>query len=604
MENEKLDLAQIRNVVRQYIDCHMYKAALFWADKVCTLSRNDYQDILGLAHCMFMNAQYTRAAQLLKLHGNLILISPSARYLAAKCYYEIKDYPAAIEVLESDGKDLKPERNGSFKLSNASTSSGNTVDTKSCNESKGSRQDSENVFTYSILGSRRNISSAAVLLKGLIYEQLENREMAMQCYKNALQVDVLCYEALELLVAHRALNTEEEKALLSSLPYTQLASQEEINLVKFAYKSRIEKYDKPVKTDLPKSIDLLNENSDFIVSLAERHFNHYHFREAYKLTAIVVQTDPLHESCLPVYISCLVELKKTNELYNISHNLVNTYPTKAISWYAVASYYLLINKNETARKFFSKTTNLDNNFGPAWIGFAHSYAVEGEHDQAISAYFSAAKLMNGSHLPLLYLGLEYSLSNNTKLALKFYKEALSVSPKDPHIKLELGALFYQNGEYETARSYLEEALESMEDFDGNTTSGIVEPIYNNLGHVLRKLKDYNLAIKYHEKSLMVSPRSAATYTAIGLNFMLIGDIGKSISMFHRALSLKKDDTFTIQLLTQSLDCFNYIDQLYFDIEVKNKGGTEESLVTITESSTSSSKSLNCSEMPISESSNL
>ena len=47
-----------------------------------------------------------------------------------------------------------------------------------------------------------------------------------------------------------------------------------------------------------------------------------------------------------------------------------------------------------------------------------SYASEGEHDQAISAYFSASKLMPGSHLPYLYLGLEYSLSNNIKLALK------------------------------------------------------------------------------------------------------------------------------------------------------------------------------------------
>ena len=38
---------------------------------------------------------------------------------------------------------------------------------------------------------------------------------------------------------------------------------------------------------------------------------------------------------------------------------------------------------------------MDPHFGPAWIGFAHSFAVEGEHEQAISAYTTAARLFQG-----------------------------------------------------------------------------------------------------------------------------------------------------------------------------------------------------------------
>ena len=44
---------------------------------------------------------------------------------------------------------------------------------------------------------------------------------------------------------------------------------------------------------------------------------------------------------------------------------------------------------------FSKSTSLDLTFGPAWIGFAHSFAFEGEHDQAISAYSTASRLFSG-----------------------------------------------------------------------------------------------------------------------------------------------------------------------------------------------------------------
>ncbi len=43
----------------------------------------------------------------------------------------------------------------------------------------------------------------------------------------------------------------------------------------------------------------------------------------------------------------------------------------------------------------SKATTLDRVYGPAWLAFGHSFAVENEHDQAMAAYFTAAQLMRG-----------------------------------------------------------------------------------------------------------------------------------------------------------------------------------------------------------------
>jgi anaphase-promoting complex subunit 6 len=53
----------------------------------------------------------------------------------------------------------------------------------------------------------------------------------------------------------------------------------------------------------------------------------------------------------------------------------------------------------------SKATQLDRLFGPAWLTYGHSFAIENEHDQAMAAYFKASQLMQGCHLPLLYIGL-------------------------------------------------------------------------------------------------------------------------------------------------------------------------------------------------------
>lgn len=44
----------------------------------------------------------------------------------------------------------------------------------------------------------------------------------------------------------------------------------------------------------------------------------------------------------------------------------------------------------------SKATTLERTYGPAWIAYGHSFAVESEHDQAMAAYFTAAQLMKGS----------------------------------------------------------------------------------------------------------------------------------------------------------------------------------------------------------------
>lgn len=52
-------------------------------------------------------------------------------------------------------------------------------------------------------------------------------------------------------------------------------------------------------------------------------------------------------------------------------------------------------KNDPARKYFTKATALDKLFGPAWLAYGHSFAADGEHDQAMAAYFKAHQIMKG-----------------------------------------------------------------------------------------------------------------------------------------------------------------------------------------------------------------
>lgn len=132
------------------------------------------------------------------------------------------------------------------------------------------------------------------------------------------------------------------------------------------------------------------------------------------------------------------------ELFSLAHNLVDLYPNIAISWFAVGCYYHIIGKTDYARRYLAKATALDRLFGPAWLAYGHSFAIENEHDQAMAAYFKAAQLMKGCHLPLLYIGLECGLTNNIRLAEKFFKQAQSIAPNDPFVMHEMGVIAFQN----------------------------------------------------------------------------------------------------------------------------------------------------------------
>ena len=542
----KLDLSQLRNLVRQYIDNHLYETALFWADKVCSLSKDDPQDIIWLAQSMFFAGQHRRAANLIKREG-LISRSPFCKYLAAKCFAECKEWEKVLEVLEGDYKDSK------LSLFNGQI---------------------ESPKIENIPSPGRKIESAIWLLKGMAYEGLETnaRDLAADAYKEALSQDVYCFEAFELLTSHHMLTAQEEVDLITSLPFSEQCSPEEAQLVKFVYESKIQKYSKPMDPKIPTYLDPLNDNLDVVVSLAERHFNNCDFKIAYKLTSAVMNSDLFHQTCLPVHISCLVELKKKNELYNLSKSLVASYPQRAISWYAIGSYYLLIGRNEQSRRYFGKATSINRIFAPAWLGFAHTYANEGEHDPAISAYFTASKLMPGSHLPFLYLGLEYVTTNNVKLAEHFFREALAISPDDAHVKHELGTVAYQNGNYIAADKYFKDALKRLETL-GGLISENWESLFNNLGHVSRKLGRYEEALQYHKQALNVCPQNSTTYSSIGLIYCYMRNFHDAIPAFHKALSLNRDDTESTQLLNHALD--NDAKESTLDLE-SNPSDTDKS----------------------------
>ncbi|XP_035828816.1 cell division cycle protein 16 homolog isoform X3 [Aplysia californica] len=535
---------------------HHYDSAIFWADKLVSLS-DAVEDVFWYAQTMYLTGQYHRAIHLLT-SKKLDKTYTACRYLAAKCYYECKEWQEALNVL--DLVDMSFSR--STSMINASLNDSLT--------------DADSSFPI------QNCEKSMSLLRGKIYEAMDNRSLAADCYKEALRLDVYCFEAFELLVGHHMLTAQEERELMDSLPFTAQCPPGEDQMVKFLYESKLKKYDCPGHVKIPAP---LSENLDVIVSSAEQHLYNCDFRAAYNITSKVLSKDPYNSQCLPIHIAVLVELKNSNALFYIAHKLVDYYPDKSLSWFAVGCYYMLTENFIPARWYLSKATTLERAHGPSWLAYGHTFGVNKDHDQAMAAYFTASQIMRGCHLPFLYIGLEYGLTNNPKLAERFFSQALTIAPEDPFVLHEMGVIAFGNKDWEEAERCFCRALERVQSVREEMLPERWEPLLNNLGHVCRKLGKYQEALEYHTQADILCPQTASTYSAIGYVHALMGNHSDAVHYFHKALGLRKDDTFSTTMLSNCLEalmaqvspCDGDLEEPHFpSVSMKDSASSKES----------------------------
>ncbi|XP_041357865.1 cell division cycle protein 16 homolog [Gigantopelta aegis] len=535
--SSKISLTRLRERVRSYIDKHHYDSALFWADKLVSLSKGCVEDVYWYAQTLYHTGQYHRAVHLIRSR-KADMSHAECRYLAAKCLYECKEWEEALNVLDRVDYLATP---ASSLLANLNLDGSSVVSNFDMLQNIGDTGTETSI-------TNQNVEYSMALLRGKIYEAMDNRNLAMVCFREALKHDVYCFEALDLLVSHHMMTSQEERNLIDSLPFKEQCSEEEIELVKFLYENKLKKYNKPSTLAVPSSLGVLEDNIDIVVNLAERHYYNCGFRECYKITALVLTKDPYNNQCLPLHIAVLYELKNANALFFLAHKLVESYPSKPVSWFAVGCYYLLTGKIDPARRYLSKATTLDRAYGPAWLAFGHSFAAENEHDQAMAAYFTASQIMQGCHLPVLYIGLEYGLTNNFKLAERFFSQALGVAPEDPFVLHEMGVIAFQNQDWCEAERYFLQAMDKVQVVSMDMLADKWEPLLNNLGHTYRKLRKYDQALEYHKQAEKLSPQNPSTYSAIGYIYALQGDNFQAVDYFHKALGIRRDDAFSTTML--------------------------------------------------------
>ena len=514
-------LSKARALVQEYTAKQLYDTALFWADKALTLSDGDITDLSVYTQALYHCGQYQRAVHVLQSNP-LLNHSPALKYLAAKCHAASKEWEDVLALLKPPVDDF------------------------------GEDSGQQEPIKCPAIG---NVQSASLVLQGTAYEGLGNLHDAVECYKHALAIDVFCEEALDCLCQRHTLTADDEKSLLSSLPFKKQCSVEEERIVRFLYQQKLRHARKPELSHAQthKALQPFCTNLDVLCNVADHHFHNMNVNACYQLTSKILEKDPYHSSTLLLHTACCVQKKKPEELFSLGHRLVNCFPQSPLAWYAVGCYYIAVAKHQSARRYLTKSVSLDPHFAPAHLAFGLSFATEGEHDQAVAAFSNAARVMRGSHLPLMYLGKEYYLSGAVSTATRFMKSALAIEPHDPTLLQEIGVMLMNSGNCEKAEKYFRQAIGSLQTIDPHVTLQAWEPLYNNLAHVYRKQKKYDLAIKMHHQALQLEPNETSTLTAIAFNHLLQGHFEDAVGFCNRSLRLKREDQFTLELLQVAME---------------------------------------------------
>lgn len=519
---------------------------------------DDDKDAFWLAQVHFSTGNYTRAQGFLSKQ-DLISRNPSCRYLAGHCLIKQSRYEEALIVLGEKNPThlISSSNNGRRKIQHTSGHSRNgSVHTKSKHDrttrrDEGSQEEAANI----------RFEAAMCYLRGLCYAKQNAFDRAKECYKDAVGIDVQCYEAFEQLMKNNLMSPDEEWQLLDSLDFDAIvaddtsSSQEAADFTKMLYTTRLSKYKNPeaftTATETLSTHYNLARNPDLLLAKADLLFTQCRFKEALAITDSIIKDDKYNFSVYPLHLACLYELKLKNPLFLISHDLADNHPEEPCTWLAVGIYYLAIDKIAEARRYFTKSSMMDPHFGPAWIGFAHTFATEGEHDQAISAYSTAARLFMGTHLPQLFLGMQNLLLNNMTIADEFLKTAYGLCKTDPLLLNEMGVVFYHQDHLEDAIRMFIAALETADEIDSDPSAWIATRA--NLGHAYRRLGQFDEALSEFDEVLRQGGKDPAVFCAKALVLMEQRRSFEAVGVLHEALAISPQDPIATELLNRALD---------------------------------------------------
>lgn len=409
--------------------------------------------------------------------------------------------------------------------------------------------------------------SSILLIQGDLSISMENDHLALESYISALKYSPFNILAFEAIIYHHLLSPTKQELLLKDT--IQCTDSTISDFLSDIYSILLDRNKYMTGKERIPSIIIPSFHNLFL--LVEHYYYHYQYEKAYSFSIqlLSMKDQPDYYRFLVIYIAICYELGYSIPLYELSHQLVQNDSNHPISWYSIGTYYLLKKKYEESRRFYGRITlskhgnNIRSQIPEAWIGFGHSFSNAGEHDQAISAYKTAAMLMKNSPYPWLYLAMSYySTRSDHPNIISCLQHAYELAPKDPIILNELGN-WYSNqhvNELNKARTYFQDAWTSFSNSDSYPVGPVASVLYN-LGTIHLRQHQYDLAYEFYKKASIYAPRQFKILLGLGISCHALKNTELASDYYQQCLVQIHPSDSTVKRQHNNADLSSWIKNL-------------------------------------------
>lgn len=136
-----------------------------------------------------------------------------------------------------------------------------------------------------------------------------------------------------------------------------------------------------------------------------------------------------------------------------------------------------------------------------------------------------------THLPVMFIGMQYLLLSNVKAADEYLDAAYSMCQSDPLLLNERGVSAYYSGRSSDAINLFSLALEYAGRVQADPASWA--GTHANLGQTYRQLGRYREAADCFRRCIELQPDNAEAHAALGLNYLYVGLEEDAILSLHK-----------------------------------------------------------------------
>jgi len=265
---------------------------------------------------------------------------------------------------------------------------------------------------------------------------------------------------------------------------------------------------------------------------------------------IAYNLDSLNDSLLFLLTDLQIKTGKINEAKKIIENFLSYKKESELALYQLANIHFIYKDYLKAKIYIDEIFKFNPDYPLAHFLKALVQIETNQPNEAIKTLHKVIELQPSNSEAYNLLGLLYHELEN-EIAVKYYKTAAEINPKDPNPLYNLGIYYLERSNYDMALFYFYQII--------NKINSKHENAYYSIGYVYAKKKIYNLAISYFDTVLQINPKNVDAIYNIGYCYEKMKNFNLAKEYYMKAKIIKPN-------YEKSIIALNRIDSILYGLK--------------------------------------